>query len=110
MDGAGAAVTFRTRTPRSTPASSLANDLKIPLTCSKKKREKKKKRRGGRSLGSQDGQFKKSCGPCVCVRVGEVTEMYGHILKIHFCISDNICLQQHKGDFIRLRQSPVVKG
>lgn len=101
MDGAGAPVTFRTRTPRSTPASSLANDLKIPLTCSEKKR--KKKGEAGEASARKTDNLKSPAGR-VCVREGEVTEMYGHILKIHFCISDNICLQQHKGDFIRRHQ------
>lgn len=65
MDGTGAPVTFRTRTPRSSPASSLANDLKIPLTCSEKK---KKKGEAGEASARKTDNLKSPVGRvCVCV-------------------------------------------
>lgn len=36
---------------------------------------------------------------------GGSTEMYGDILKIHFCISDGVCLQQQGQDLIMLYKS-----
>lgn len=61
------------------PTSSLANDLKIPLTYSK-----------GLSGAGKNNLEEKGVGS---------TEMYGHILKIHFCFLDTICLQDQEQDF-----------
>lgn len=75
------------------PTSSLANDLKIPLTYSK-------------------GLNQSWAALCRVHRktnleekgVGR-TEMYGYILKIHFCFLDTICFQDQRQDFIMLYQS-----
>lgn len=72
------------------PASSLANDLKIPLTYSK---------RANRSRVALCRVHKRA-------NLKESTEMYGHILKIHFCFSDSVYLLQQQGqDFITLYKS-----
>lgn len=70
------------------PTSSLANDLKIPLTYSK-----------GLSGAGQNNLEEKGVGS---------TEMYGHILKIHFCFFRHH-LPQRPGTGFSLCSTRVVR-
>lgn len=75
------------------PASSLANDLKILLTYSKRAE------RGWLASHhvQKRVQFKgKQWG---------VAETCQNILKIYFCISDGVCFQQRGRDFIMLQKN-----
>lgn len=75
------------------PTSSLANDLKIPLTYSKRANWS----RVALCRVHKRANLKESGAGS--------TEMYGHILKIHSCFSDTVCLQHQGQDFIMLYKS-----